>query len=278
MQLVPVNFPLPEVCDTAPKADRQLSVFCRYTERKRTVICSVTKDQSGWGFTVKQDATTPMKTVQPVRSQPPAWQWRWKQSPMPSAGLPQEVTVGPHTPSSSQIQWTWYKQWQVEWEALAGMCRWSTLSFENSCVCTALDMLQWREMVEQTDWRVNQLSQATCVSEDLKCWGAWDIACGHKTKDITPTVAWMREARKEEALTIFLERTREGHRQSDEHWNCFKGNIGETSERWGGAHMGFSERIDIISSWTELNGISALRQLLHWVIAVSSFGIVCPSA
>ena len=40
-----------------------------------------------------------------------------------------------------------------------------------------------------------------------------------------------------------LERTRECHRQSDEHWNCFKGDVGETSERRGGAHMGFSERI-----------------------------------
>ena len=29
-----------------------------------------------------------------------------------------------------------------------------------------------------------------------------------------------------------------GHRQSDEHWNRFKGNVGETSERRGGAHMG----------------------------------------
>ena len=26
---------------------------------------------------------------------------------------------------------------------------------------------------------------------------------------------------------IFLERTREGHRQSDEHWNCFKGDVGK---------------------------------------------------
>ena len=34
------------------------------------------------------------------------------------------------------------------------------------------------------------------------------------------------------------------HRQSDEHWNRFKGDIGETSERRGGAHIGFSERID----------------------------------
>ena len=31
-------------------------------------------------------------------------------------------------------------------------------------------------------------------------------------------------------------------------WNCLKGNIGETSERRGGAHMGFSGRIDTISN------------------------------
>ena len=43
-----------------------------------------------------------------------------------------------------------------------------------------------------------------------------------------------------------FERKREGHRQSDEHWNRFKGDVGETSERRGEAHMGFSERIDII--------------------------------
>ena len=43
---------------------------------------------------------------------------------------------------------------------------------------------------------------------------------------------------------IFLERMREGHRESDKHWNHFKGNIRETSERWDGVHMGFSECID----------------------------------
>ena len=39
---------------------------------------------------------------------------------------------------------------------------------------------------------------------------------------------------------------REGHRQSDELWNRFKGNVEKTSERRGGAHMGFSEDIDTI--------------------------------
>ena len=46
--------------------------------------------------------------------------------------------------------------------------------------------------------------------------------------------------------TIFLEGTREDHCQSDEHWNRFKGNVGETSERRTGENMDFSERIDSI--------------------------------
>ena len=43
-----------------------------------------------------------------------------------------------------------------------------------------------------------------------------------------------------------VERTREGHRQSDEHWNRLKGDVGETSKRRDGAHMAFFERIDTI--------------------------------
>ena len=50
---------------------------------------------------------------------------------------------------------------------------------------------------------------------------------------------------------FILQRTRDGHRQSDEHWNRFKDNAGETSEREDGAHMGFSERIDTILNRTE---------------------------
>ena len=46
--------------------------------------------------------------------------------------------------------------------------------------------------------------KATIISdlplEDLKCWGALDTTCGHKAKDNTPSIAWRREAWKEEAL------------------------------------------------------------------------------
>ena len=41
-------------------------------------------------------------------------------------------------------------------------------------------------------------------------------------------------------------RTRSRHRQSDEHRNYFKGNVGVTSEIRGGAHMGSAD-------WTKVN-------------------------
>ena len=34
-------------------------------------------------------------------------------------------------------------------------------------------------------------------------------------------------------------------RQSGEHRTCFQSKVGETCERLDGAHMGFSERVDI---------------------------------
>ena len=130
------------------------------------------------------------------------------------------------------------------------MCRWWTSTFENSSGCTTLDMPDWRETTEQIDWRAKLSSQVTCFSEELKCWEAWDTTCGHKAKDITPLIAWRREAWKEEALDGLPWKNRERHRQSDEHFNRFKGNIGETSERRGGAHMGFFESTHTILNWT----------------------------
>ena len=84
--------------------------------------------QSQGGDSLPSKVPSPsIKTVQPIRSQPPAWQWRWKQSPMPSAGLPQEMTVRPHMSSSSQIQWaaTKIENWNGNIEQ-TGMSQWST--------------------------------------------------------------------------------------------------------------------------------------------------------
>ena len=65
---------------------------------------SVTKDQPGWGFTVKQGATTIHEDGLNIQLDDRGGNSKRKQSRMPSAGLPQEVTVRPHMPSSSQIQ------------------------------------------------------------------------------------------------------------------------------------------------------------------------------
>ena len=58
---------------------------------------------------------------------------------------------------------------------------------------------------------------------------------------IRPLIAWRREVWKEKSSTISLERMRKGHRKSDQHWNVFKGDTVESSERWGGEHMGFPQ-------------------------------------
>ena len=49
---------------------------------------------------------------------------------------------------------------------------------------------------------------------------------------------------------MFLERTRDGHHQSEiknKQTNSIKGYVGETSERRGGTYMNFLEGIDTIS-------------------------------
>ena len=67
---------------------------------------------------------------------------------------------------------------------------------------------------------------------------------GHHTTDRLEE----RGVERGSARRSSLKRTRERHRQSDEHWNRFKGHVGETSERRGGAHMGFSERMGVLLS------------------------------
>ena len=73
-------------------------------------------------------------------------------------------------------------------------------------------------------------------SEDLKSGEAWDKPAGTKPRTSPRRLPGGEMRWKRKRQTIFLERTREGHRQSDEHWNRFKCNFGETSKRLGGAH------------------------------------------
>ena len=171
-----------------------------------------------------------MKTVQYIQSQPPAWQWRWKQSPMPSAGLPQEVTVTPHMPSSWQIQWACYKKWKMEWEAQTGMCQCLTSDMK-----TPMDVLSWT-CWNDGNWLSRQINHHKwLVSQKTEVMGgAWDITCTHK--------AWSRQV-----------------------WNFFLLNnlpwkeSGPSSIKWTlelfqwkcrGNFMGYSKHIDTSLNWT----------------------------
>ena len=69
-----------------------------------------------------------------------------------------------------------------------------------------------------------------CVSEDLKCLGAGDTTCGRKAKDIDRLEE--RGAERGSARRFSLKGRERGVIVSqDEHWNYFKGNIRETSEK-----------------------------------------------
>ena len=211
---------------------------------------SVTKYQSGWGFTVKQGANTIHEdsaayTVLTSNhldygggSSHPRW--------IASRDDSQNTHAIILRDSLSLLQ-------KVEWEGQTGMSQWSASTFENSCGCTALDMPEWRETTEQIDWREKQPTQVACFSEDLKRWEGWDHTCGHKAKDITQSISWRKEAWKEEGLDdlplIGRERAIVRPTNIGKH---FKGNVREASERRGWAHTGFSEHTDTILNWTEL--------------------------
>ena len=50
-------------------------------------------------------------------------------------------------------------------------------------------------------------------------------------------------------MRIFLQRTRKGHYESDQHWINSKDNSGETSVKQSGAHLGFPKCIDAILNY-----------------------------
>ena len=89
-----------------------------------------------------------------------------------------------------------------------------------------------------------------CLLEDVKYWGAWDITSGAKPRPPHHRSPGQM-SRKRKCLMIFLEKMRESHCQSGEHWNHFKA----AKTMWmkflkGGAELFRAQRIP---SWTERN-------------------------
>ena len=119
-----------------------------------------------------------------------------------------------------------------------------------------LNMPQWGEMIEQVDRWAKQPSQVACVLENLKWWEVWSrhYTCGHKAKDITPSIALRREAWEEEAL-------------DDSPWEraiVSQMNIGTVSKASlgkllrDGVELFWVHRYDLELNWTEL-----IKELAH---------------
>ena len=221
----------------AGKTESEIKLLIQENSKPQDLIVytdgSLSKDQSGWSFTVKQGVTT-------VHEDSAAYM-------VSTSSLTREVEAVTHTlcpkrwqsdhtchhPDGSNELATKSEKWNGKPRL---ECQWSTSTFQNSSVCTALDMPKWREMIEHIDWQAQQPSQVACFSEDLKCWEAWDTTCGHKAKDITPLIAWRRKALKEEVLDNLPWKDQRGPSSirwtlesfQRQHWGNF--------ERRGGAH------------------------------------------
>ena len=199
---------------------------------------------------------------------------------MLSAGLPLKRWQSDYTchhPHRFNELATKSERWNAK-PRLTQMCQWSTSTFKNSCGCTALDMPEWREATEQIDWRAKQPPRVACFSEDLKCWEAWDTNCGQKAKDIIPSITWRREA-----LCVERWSARRSSLKGREKAIVSRTTIGAlailkatlegTSERRVGAYMGFSQRIDTILNWIELNWTKSL----HYRFASQSYDTSTPN-
>ena len=76
------------------------------------------------------------------------------------------------------------------------------IHFQKLLYCPGHARVEWNHPADRLEGKAT-IAKA-CFSEDQKCWGAWETTCGHKAKDITPLIAWRREAWEEEALDDLL--------------------------------------------------------------------------
>ena len=134
-------------------------------------------------------------------------------------------------------------------------------------------MPEWRETTEQIDWRAKQPSQVACFSEDLKCWGAWDTTCGHKAKNIAPSIAWRREALKEEALDDLPWKDERGPSSVRRTLELFQRQLWENFWETGWSAYGLfrAHRYHLELNWTELNRYSEV--IFKFLIQLWSGGL-----
>ena len=107
-----------------------------------------------------------------------------------------------HSLNRTQFEWFWWHLWQEFPTVLDITGCWTT--FPASAVVSAVrrgSPRLWRRhhqsrivshLWSHRTYFFEQVHWVACVSEDLKCWGAWDTICRHTAKDITPSNIFFR--------------------------------------------------------------------------------------
>ena len=148
------------------------------------------------GSSLSNKARLPsMKTVQPIRFQPPAWQWRWKQTHVPSAGLPEEVTAD-HTCNRPH-----------RFNELATKSRMGSSDWNVAMVDTHLRKLLWVHCPGHTgvkgNDRADKLATIATLTSGLILGRSGKLrSLSHHLR--AQSIAWSREAWKEKVLYRIL--------------------------------------------------------------------------
>ena len=208
---------------------------------------SVTRDRSGWGFTVKQGGRTVQKDSGDHR--------------VTTSSLTMEAEAVTH-----EIQWLAY---QRDAQITHAIILTDSMNLLQKVVSgmgcpdwhTAMHSLRLQRLLwiycpghagvsgnEQAD----RLASTTDITSRLQL-GRAEVLRGLKNflnMDMTKhhNIDRLKERGERQRPTFHPTRSRTVCVQPHRHWHCFEGNLGETVERQGRARMGLSERYDAILS------------------------------
>ena len=158
-----------ENCQKARQIQK-LSFSFKQTASRRVSLCTVMaespKISHGMASPLTRVRPPSTEMVQDTRFQPPAWQWRWKQSYMLSTELLREVT------SRTCHYLHRFNELATKLTERNGKPRLISDNVRHPASKTTVDVQSWTWQNQrnwETDWRANQPLRVVCVSEDLKC-------------------------------------------------------------------------------------------------------------
>ena len=220
----------------AGKANAQVQMLVQANSKPHDNVIhrdgSFTRDQCGWGFMVKQGGRTVHKDSAAHR--------------VTTSNVTMEVEAVTCNTVASLSAWhtdyTCHHSHRLnEPAAKAGVSNGlprlahshAVFSCKDFCGSTAKGIPESVGMNGQIDWLAQQISHLVCSLAGQRCSEAWGTFWTLTGQSITALTAWRKEDWRKEAADIPPTGSGMICVQPDKHRHCFKGNLGETSERQG---------------------------------------------